>query len=368
MSFLDRFQNKIATVTAHGHLKKADGSEEIRVGPPKRRPKAPVDSSTRAEPVTRKQLASSNNGDSAVATTRKVLGGKQTGGYDNNLGHHDSHHHHPQHEDYSIPGRLKDDWCYDEPQTTSRSHGVSKSPAPSPAKERYQQQQYEEYRTGNSPSPELRSRSPRGIAHDASPQKEIRSPLEINEARVQSDADQLAFSRKARPVQYEPCKLSQYKKEKPAEYYELGKLQPDLNSDELVQKRANAERIKAFSKNLRVINKTTQPSKKNESNNDSQPAAVKAAAAKNASTRLKALEFAKRIPKPKHSSRSSPEDDAASSSSPTSNVQSIAPSSRPINSVLDDDSEDDQVSSELQQLQLRHQLSRAQVDALIKKS
>ena len=34
----------------------------------------------------------------------------------------------------------------------------------------------------------------------------------------------------------------------------LGRLKPDLNTDELLAKRANAERVKLFSRNLRVIN------------------------------------------------------------------------------------------------------------------
>ncbi len=38
-------------------------------------------------------------------------------------------------------------------------------------------------------------------------------------------------------------------------YFELGKLQPDLNSDDLLIKRANKERVKEFSSNLRKINK-----------------------------------------------------------------------------------------------------------------
>lgn len=422
MSFLDRFQNKIATVTAHGHLKKADGSEEIRVGPPKRKAKATtsnVESSSHGNPppLGKQQLGAINNSVSANATAGKAAkgapvppialqsgkqqqhsntvatsygkqlsslpqqqhrspdvsprnkSGRDSNGYDNNHSHRDNYHNH--YDANNIPGRLKDDY-YDEPQYTNRSHGVSKSP--SPTNERYARK--DENRSRNPPPPEpqefqqqqQRNRSPRAQNHEL-PQKELRSPKEINESRVQTDHDQLAFSRKARPVQYEPCKLSQYKKEKPAEYYELGKLQPDLNSDDLVQKRANAERIKAFSKNLRVINKSTQPKKEDNSNNDlPPPPATKKAGA---STRTKALEFAKRIPKPKHSSRSTEDSAVAggalSSTSSNSNIQSIATLSRPINSVLDDDSEDDQVSSELQQLQLRHQASRAQVEALIKK-
>lgn len=428
MSFLDRFQSKIATVTAHGHLKKADGSEEIRVGPPKRKPRAstPESSNARANPPAGKQqqhqskISSNSHNTGAGATTNANAGrsgvnkqgsaavppltmppgnasktqqaqlapsnstkqpqqqqqqygspnasprhksGRDANGFDNNHSHRDAYKHHFDAD--NIPGRLKDDY-YDEPQYSSRSsYGQSKSP--SPTHDRYQRHDDPRSRfVAPPPEPEQRNRSPRSVVgRDASPQKDMRSPQEINEARVQSDQDQLAFSRKARPVQYEPCKLSQYKKEKPAEYYELGKLQPDLNSEDLVQKRANAERIKAFSKNLRAINKATQP-KKSDSNNDSPPA-PSGAAKTSASTRLKALEFAKRIPKPKHSSRSDDNSTGLTTVSSSSNIQSIAATSRPINCVLDDDSEDDQVSSELQQLQLRHQASRAQVDALIKK-
>ncbi|GAB9471221.1 hypothetical protein Gpo141_00008443 [Globisporangium polare] len=428
MSFLDRFQNKIATVTAHGHLKKADGSEEIRVGPPKRKAKAPTssaESSSYANPPlpgkqhlgerTNNSSASTNVGKAAKGAPVPPIAlpsgkqqqqlnpvasnhgkqsaplppqqqqhrspdasprnktGRDSNGYDNNHSHRENYHQHGHYDANNIPGRLKDDY-YDEPQYTNRSHGVSKSP--SPTNERYARK--DDNRSRNPPPLEQQEfqqqqqqpQQQQQRNHSLEPpQKELRSPKEINESRVQTDHDQLAFSRKARPVQYEPCKLSQYKKEKPAEYYELGKLQPDLNSDDLVQKRANAERIKAFSKNLRVINKSTQPKKEGNSNNDSPPATKKTGS----STRTKALEFAKRITKPKHSSRSTEESanivggGALSSTSSNSNIQSIATLSRPINSVLDDDSEDDQVSSELHQLQLRHQASRAQVEALIKK-
>jgi hypothetical protein len=36
---------------------------------------------------------------------------------------------------------------------------------------------------------------------------------------------------------------------------ELGKLPSDLNTEELIEKRANAQRVLEFSKNLRMINK-----------------------------------------------------------------------------------------------------------------
>ena len=45
------------------------------------------------------------------------------------------------------------------------------------------------------------------------------------------------------------------------EYYELGKLQPDLNAPHLVAKRENAQRVKEFSENLALINKATESSR-----------------------------------------------------------------------------------------------------------
>lgn len=46
----------------------------------------------------------------------------------------------------------------------------------------------------------------------------------------------LLFSKKARHVDYKPCTLKEYRETKPTGYVELGKLQPDLYTDELVAK------------------------------------------------------------------------------------------------------------------------------------
>lgn len=46
----------------------------------------------------------------------------------------------------------------------------------------------------------------------------------------------LLFSKKARQVDYKPCTLKEYRETKPTGYVELGKLQPDLYTDELVAK------------------------------------------------------------------------------------------------------------------------------------
>ncbi|KAG3110956.1 hypothetical protein PI124_g10055 [Phytophthora idaei] len=340
MSFLDRFHGKIATVTAQGHLKKADGSEEIRVGAPKRRPQQrPVennnshyDGQTMLRQPTKVQVRT-DLGRAAVppspiqtqrSPTKNALQESpaetprgKTNSYQSKSarGAADYEYYEPT----GVPGRVRDD-----------------------------------YADVQSPSIRSPARSSKNSPMQNSP-KECRSPREINKGRVVTGQDQLAFSRKARPVQYEPCKLSQYKKEKPDGYYELGKLQPDLNTDELVEKRANNKRIKAFSQNLRTINRNAQSKK---------PADASAANLKPKSTREKGLAFAKRVPKPRLSQRS----DSAEGEIPTINSRGSRtqiPKPKNPNAVMDDDSDDDKLNSELQLLQQRHETSRAEVEALV---
>ncbi|DAZ94812.1 TPA: hypothetical protein N0F65_012839 [Lagenidium giganteum] len=388
MSFLDRFQSKISTVTAHGHLRKADGSEEIRVGLPKRKPvvqssgpgygaaaseshhsQVPSQSQSHGQQQRSAKQQAPPAAGSPASHASPTNSPRNRKAPDNNYGHGHGHGH------YSVPGSMMDEddgpesnsysKQFAQPQQSGRRghHAAPVVKASSPVYERHQQppeerQQQQQHR-GFALAKET---SPSKGGGDQEHMREHRSPREINEARVQSDQDQLAFSRKARPVQYEPYKLAQYKKEKPNGYYELGKLQPDLNAEDLVQKRANMERIKAFSKNLRVINKTTESTKKrtasNNDNNDNNNAT--AANNKAKSTREKAIEFAKHIPKPR-AARATASDDT------TAHMPPINAQARPINSIVDDDLEDDEVTSELQQLQLRHQASKAQVEALIKK-
>eukprot|EP01032_Pedospumella_encystans_P017599 gene17599-20047_t len=110
--------------------------------------------------------------------------------------------------------------------------------------------------------------------------------------------DSIYFSKKPRPVNFKPYTLKQYKMTQPKEYVEISNIKPDLNSDELVAKRANLERIKEFSKNLQSFNRQTisqQPKLP--------PAAEKRDIAiseqKFNSRRQKAIEFAKNVPKPR---------------------------------------------------------------------
>lgn len=139
---------------------------------------------------------------------------------------------------------------------------------------------------------EKKSKKSSDAAHK--PKEEQRAfGQERNEAKVKSAEDQLAFSKKPRGVKYDPKTIDDYKKMTTEKYYELGKLQPDLNSEELLMKKANIERVREFSRNLRTINvKQTESAKK-------KPVIDVKELGKEKSTREKALEFAKKVPKPK---------------------------------------------------------------------
>lgn len=115
----------------------------------------------------------------------------------------------------------------------------------------------------------------------------------LNERLVKKPRDQLFYSRKARPVSnFRPYTLDQYRLVKSEKYYELGKLQPDLHRDDLVEKRKNADRVREFSRKLRAANAEDARHHKVPSGKQQQQAAI--------SKRQKALEFAKNhIPKPK---------------------------------------------------------------------
>ncbi len=110
--------------------------------------------------------------------------------------------------------------------------------------------------------------------------------------------DKLYYSKAPRQVDYKPGTLNSYVASKPKEYVEIKKSKPDLNTDELKAKRANAARVKEFSKKLTEYNKQAfreqrkLPSSKEMS-------AMSIAKSKYDSKREKMLEFARQIPKPK---------------------------------------------------------------------
>lgn len=100
------------------------------------------------------------------------------------------------------------------------------------------------------------SRRPESFHTGVSPRRAQREQEARNEALAAgSSENQLYFSKKARRTDFDPKSLSEYRRLHPKEYVELGKLPADLNSPALIKKRANAERVKEFSRNLRMINK-----------------------------------------------------------------------------------------------------------------
>ena len=58
----------------------------------------------------------------------------------------------------------------------------------------------------------------------------------------------------SKPLNYKPYTLSEYRKNKPTKYVELGKLAPDLQTEELIQARAKKEKMKAFAENINKNN------------------------------------------------------------------------------------------------------------------
>lgn len=140
-----------------------------------------------------------------------------------------------------------------------------------------------------SPPPPLPCERPLNQPKDQSP----KSPSHL------TDQDRLFYTKQPRHVEFKPYTLQQYKMIKPKEYVELGKLKPDLNTDELIAKRKNLDRIKEFSKQLRQVNAdmlTQQPKLPSASEQND----LQIARNKYESTRQRALEFAKNnVPKPK---------------------------------------------------------------------
>jgi len=77
-----------------------------------------------------------------------------------------------------------------------------------------------------------------------------------------------------------------------------GKLKPDLNSDVLKAKRANKERVKEFSRNLKQYNKQEIQAHR-KLPQSSEVLEAERAERKQASKREKMAEYGKRVPKPK---------------------------------------------------------------------
>jgi hypothetical protein len=113
-------------------------------------------------------------------------------------------------------------------------------------------------------------------------------PADPPPAAGRQDSGDLAYSRKARPVDYTPYTERDYRALLGDGYFELGKLGPDLDPDELAEKRLRQERIRAYADTVRQENRQQAAF--------APPARP---APKPPSNRQKAIEFARGVPRPK---------------------------------------------------------------------
>jgi hypothetical protein len=113
-------------------------------------------------------------------------------------------------------------------------------------------------------------------------------PADPPPAMGQQDSGDLAYSRKARPVDYTPYTERDYRALLGDGYFELGKLGPDLDPDELAEKRLRQERVRAYADSVRQENRQQAAF-----------APPPRPAPKPASNRQKAIEFARGVPRPK---------------------------------------------------------------------
>lgn len=128
-------------------------------------------------------------------------------------------------------------------------------------------------------------------------------PCEKPTEEVPED-QKLYYSKQPRHVEYVPGTLKDYKASKPKDYQEIPKkLKPDLNSETLKAKRANKERVKEFSENLQKFNKAEiRAHKKLPSSVESRD--LELSTIKQMSKRERALEYGKKVPRPKASDAS----------------------------------------------------------------
>jgi hypothetical protein len=109
-------------------------------------------------------------------------------------------------------------------------------------------------------SPTSASRYSYSIAtyHEESRQQGERATRhEINARLVASKSgkEALYFSKQARPAKYSPCTVSQYLREKPKEYIQLGALQPDLQAPDLLAKHAATKKVNEYADRVKETNR-----------------------------------------------------------------------------------------------------------------
>ena len=131
----------------------------------------------------------------------------------------------------------------------------------------------------------------------------------------------LSEKSKGKKCGYKPYTLKDYRQIKTNDYYEIkARTIPDLQSEELLRKKAARARQKEFSKSLNLINTAKiaasleNQASKNDSGRDSPEKDTHML-----SRREKALAFAKTIPKPKSISKNSSSSGSSSNKSPVKN-------------------------------------------------
>lgn len=197
----------------------------------------------------------------------------------------------------------------------------------------------------------MRARVNRLRKRRARPQRAQEAPREEAAGRGRARNEEIAakepdkafyFSRAPRRVQeFKPYTLGQYKATQPTEYVEISNLPPDLSSEALQAKRANSQRVRQFSDQLRVANRELFAKERVAQRQRRLSAREKD---RKLTGRERALAFAKGIPKPK------PRRDAAPANSP-------GPAPAP--ALVGEPS-----PSPLERLEAQHQAAQAEVDAI----
>jgi len=111
--------------------------------------------------------------------------------------------------------------------------------------------------------------------------------------RPPPDRPPLLFSKKPREVQWQPKTLQEYQKERQKWEAKMTPLGADLENEDLLAKKARAEKIRQFSAGLRQVNlarQPRQPAEKTPSQKEPSPAHA---------ARQRIADFAKNVPKPK---------------------------------------------------------------------
>ena len=124
-------------------------------------------------------------------------------------------------------------------------------------------------------------------------------PKKKNEADydVESVQKDPGYAKSKKEITYKPYSMNDYNKIKSQGNIKLGGLGADLQNEQLLEKKEKASKMKEYAKEISQLN--NNKIKKQKTPTTSQPTPQEIEAAKLASVREKALEFASKIPKPK---------------------------------------------------------------------